>query len=109
MNKTLVRIACLCAGVLVGFRVIFLVLDNLYKTKEDHQKSDAFVSDVVDIDVDRLATSDSPQLTSVEVPERIVDLEIPDQLFDLKVAIWTDFYRTMLHGFDPPEPQLSAG
>lgn len=87
MNKNLVRIAFLCTGVLVGFGVIFLVLDNLYKTKEDHQKSDPSVSDVVDIDVDRLATSDSPQMTSIEVPDRIVDLELPEQLFDLKVAI----------------------
>ena len=87
MNKNLVRIAFLCTGVLVGFGVIFLVLDNLYKTKEDYQKSDPSVSEFVDIDVDRLATSDSPQMTSLEVPDRIVDLELPEQLFDLKVAI----------------------
>ncbi|MCY3626745.1 MAG: hypothetical protein F4039_02855 [Gammaproteobacteria bacterium] len=87
MNKTLVRIAFLCAGVLVGFGAIFLVLDNLYNADEDPQKSDPSVSDDVEKNFDRLATSDIHPITSIEVPDHIVDLELPDQLFDLKVAI----------------------
>lgn len=87
MNKTFVRIAFLCAGVLIGFGAIFLVLDNLYNTNEDPNKTDLSVSDGVEQDVDRLAISDIHPIISVEVPDRIVDLELPDQLFDLKVAI----------------------
>ncbi|MDE0645291.1 MAG: hypothetical protein OXH84_03510 [Gammaproteobacteria bacterium] len=87
MNKTLVRITFLCAGVLVGFGAIFLVLDNLYNANEDPQKSDLSVSDDVEKNFNRPATSDIHPITSIEVPDRIVDLVLPDQLFDLKVAI----------------------